>query len=803
MQYVRKRDGSVVPFDTQKIVEAIWKAAKSVDDGKPKDKSISEKIARHVEFVVNAFFKGKEMIPSVEQIQDFVEKVLIEEGHASTAKSYILYRAKRQEQRDERSQILGGKTTYLPFTTNALRVLAKRYLVTDEEGNITESPEEMYRRVAKGLSKVEMNYGKNAEQVEELEKEFYEVLTSFEFVPAGRTLTNVGAPTRLIPNCIVLHPIDSMEGIFEILKEAALLQQAGSGLGFPFHMLRPAGTKAKLSRGVASGPVSFLQVYNQAFGVIKQKGRHGANMGILRVDHPDILEFVHAKDKEGDIANFNISVGITDEFMRQVKEDSREPWMCEWKGVKMKPRDVYRNERGIVDRIEERTMTAKELFMEIISCAWKTGEPGVVFLDRVNDTNPVPGLGRLECCNPCGEQFLHDHDVCNLGSLNLEKFVTADRKIDWDRLEYVTKTSIRMLDNVVDITDCPVETVNKVFRGNRRIGLGIMGFADMLYMLGIGYNTEEGFATGQKVMQAIQTAAEKMSEELAEEKGVFPNWDKSIFYAKGIKRRNAALTTIAPTGSISMLVDVSSGVEPYFALSYIKENIMGGMKLFYNNKHLERVLKERGIYSNEIMEKIVKHGSLQHIDEIPSDIKKVFVVAMDISAEDHIKMQAAFQKHVDNSISKTINFPYSASKQNVMDGYVLAWSLGCKGCTVYRDGSREIQILSTHSTDELRKKAKDGEGMSEKDAIEIPSEISVSDIVRKVKEEEQKTVFHEVKKEEIYEGQGMGFMANTKTIAHNKKEVIKAGVCPECNFKLEISEGCYTCKSCGSSACSI
>lgn len=794
-QYVRKRDGSVVPFDEQKITEAIWKAAKSVSDGKPKDRTMAEKIAKHVAFVVNSFFKNKDSIPSVEDISDFVERVLIEEGHASTGKAFILYRADRKKLRDERKDILQGKSTKLPFTTNALRVLAKRYLVTDEEGNITESPEEMYERVARGLAEVENRYGKNAEQVAEFKKDFYEVLTSFEFVPAGRTLTNVGAPTRLIPNCIVLHPKDSMDDIFSTLREAALLQQAGSGLGFPFHLLRPAGVRTVASRGSSSGPVSFLLVYNQAFGVIKQKGRHGANMGIMRVDHPDILEFVHAKDNEGDIANFNISVGITDEFMRQVQSNSEEPWMCEWKGKPMKPRDIYRNQRGIVEKIEDRTLTAKELFMEIITSAWKNGEPGVVFLDKVNETNPVPGLGRIECSNPCGEQFLHDHDVCNLGSINLEKFVTADKRIDFERLNFVVRTAIRMMDNVVDITDSPVDTVNQVFRGNRRVGLGVMGFADMLYLLGIGYDTEEGFQLAETVMKAIQESSESMSEELAHEKGVFPNWEKSVFFAKGQKRRNAALTSVAPTGSIAMIVDVASGIEPYFALSFVKENIMGGMRLFYNNKHLEKALRDRGIYSEELMAKIAKTGSLQNIPEIPEDMKKVFVVAMDISAESHIRMQAAFQKYVDNSISKTVNFPNSATKKDVLNGYLLAWSLGCKGATVYRDGSREMQILSTHSTKETRENAKTQEsGGSNDDAFSVSKTLKEIDMEPKFEPEVQVPVS---------EGQGMGFVRDTATLAYTKKDIIKMGVCPECNTKLEIAEGCYTCKGCGNSACSI
>ncbi len=586
----------------------------------------------------------------------------------------------------------------LGFSENAIRVLEKRYLVRNENGDITETPKGLFLRVAGALAEMERRYGAPDAEIAEWTKKFFNVMTTFEFVPAGRTLTNAGGPTRVVANCIVLHFEDDMDSIFKTLRDAALLQQAGSGLGFAWHLLRPAGYRTSRTRGMASGPISFLQAYNQTFGVIKQQGRHGANMGVMRVDHPDILEFIECKRKEGDIVNFNVSVGMTDEFMRQVRDNSKEPWFCEWKGVKMKPRIITRNKRGHYVSHEDVTMTARELMEKIVDAAWSNGEPGVLFPDAANRTNPVPSLGRLEATNPCGEQWLHDGDVCNLGSINLAKFV-KDGKIDEARLTESTRIATRMLDNVIDISDFPVEKVNSRFRDNRRIGLGIMGFADMLYQMEVSYNSPEGLATAERAMKIVNDAAHAESEHLARTKGTFPNWEISIFGPKGENRpmRNAALTTVAPTGTIAMFADCSSGVEPFFALAYKKENIMGGDSLPYFNAYFEAALKKRGLFTEELMADVVATGTVAHRKDLPEELRRIFVTAMDISADDHIKMQAAFQKHVDNSISKTINFPHSATHKDVMDGYMLAWELGCKGGTVYRDGSRDEQILSLNT----------------------------------------------------------------------------------------------------------
>lgn len=578
------------------------------------------------------------------------------------------------------------------FSDNALKMMKKRYLLRDEEGTILENPAQMLHRVAHSLADVEKMYGKSPYQIEQIERDFFYIMANKEFTPAGRTITNAGAPTPVVANCIVLPIKDSMEGIFQTLKDAAQLQKAGSGLGFSFTHLRPAGAIVKKSQGMASGPISFLQVYNQAFGVIKQQGRHGANMAILRVDHPDILDFIHCKKVEGDIRNFNISVGMTDEFMDAVINRPNEPWICKFDGEPMKPRRITRDSHGLITKIEEIDITAKEMMEEVTYGAWRNGEPGVVFLDVVNKTNPLPELGEIDACNPCGEQFLHHYDVCNLGSINLAAFV-KNGTVDFERLRFVARTSTRLLDNVVDATNFPVKAVDEMSRNSRRLGLGIMGFADMLYQLHIRYDSTEGYAMAESVMRAIQEEAHNTSQDLAKEKGVFPLYDLSIYKKLGIPMRNTMVTTVAPTGSISMFFDTASGCEPNFALAYTKQD-KDRQKYLYVNQYLEKELKDRGLYTEELMNRIIQEGSVGEIPGIPEDIKNTFRVSMDISAESHIRTQAAFQKFVDNSISKTINFPYSATQEDVIKGYILAWQMGCKGCTVYRDGSRELQVLN-------------------------------------------------------------------------------------------------------------
>jgi len=587
------------------------------------------------------------------------------------------------------------------FSENSLKMMQKRYLMLDDKGG-QETPADMFERVANALAEGEKNYGANEEFVEQVAKDFFAVIAQKEYTPAGRTLTNAGGETPLIANCIVLRIEDSMESIFQTLKEAALLQQAGCGLGFDLSEMRPANSPTKKSRGRASGPVTFLKVYDTAFGTIKQQGRHGANMAMMRVDHPDVLDFIECKSVEGEICNFNISVTVTDEFMRQLQERPNELWYSQFKGQTMKPHRVLRHPNGSVYEAEEIDITAKELFDKLVEHAWLNGEPGIAFIDTINRTNPLPGLGPVASSNPCGEQFLHAYDNCNLGSINLAKLV-AQNKIDWGRLRFVTRTAVRLMDNVIDKFDFPVPQVTELARKNRRIGLGIMGFGDMLYQLGIRYDSPKGIETAENVMGFINEEAHAMSEELAQEKGEFPNSDKSIFPAQGVKRRNAALTTVAPTGSISMMFDCSSGVEPSFALAYVKQD-KDGQQYRYFNQHFQHALDKLELTAEqqkEIMDQVMAKGSIQEVSWLPQEIRDTFVVAMDISGQAHMEMQAAFQRHVDNSISKTINFPNSATREEVAASFVSAWKLGCKSCTVYRDGSRAIQILNIGSGDNI------------------------------------------------------------------------------------------------------
>jgi ribonucleoside-diphosphate reductase alpha chain len=579
------------------------------------------------------------------------------------------------------------------FSVNALEVMKKRYLLVDEKTGRQETPEEMFRRVARVLAEVEKKYGHDEKFVRKTANKFYEIMVSKEFAPGGRTLTNAGSSTPVIANCVVLPIGDSMEDIFQTLKEAALLQQAGSGLGFDFSGLRPAMTPTKRSRGYASGPVSFLKVYNQAFGIIKQQGRHGANMAMLSVDHPDILDFIRCKRVEGDIRTFNISVKVTDEFMEQVTKNADKQWYCNWRGKKTKPHRVIRDQNDIVVAYEEVDISAKELFDELVHHAWLNGEPGIVFIDEVNRHNPLPGLGPIQCSNPCGEQFLHPYDNCNLGSINLAVFV-KNGKIDFDHLEEVTAAAVRMLDNVIDIFNFPVQALNDMARKNRRIGLGVMGFADMLYELGVRYGSKEAVQLAEKTMKAINDASHRTSEELAKEKGLFPNFELSIYAGKK-KMRNAALTTAAPTGSISMTFDCSSGIEPNFALAFVKQD-KDKQRYYYFNSFFEKALLKARLSKKrieEIKKEVIEKGSARDIEGLPKKMRDTFVVAMDLSPEEHVKMQAAFQRYIDNSISKTVNFPNSATEAEVAETHVLAWKSKCKSCTVYRDGSRAAQVL--------------------------------------------------------------------------------------------------------------
>ncbi len=580
-----------------------------------------------------------------------------------------------------------GLVSSISLTPNALKVLEKRYLQKDEEGKPTETPEALFRRVAKTVAAADLMYGKSEAEVMLTEEDFYGMITSLDFLPNSPTLMNAGRRLGQLSACFVLPIEDSMESIFEAVKHTAIIHKSGGGTGFSFSNLRPSGDIVGSTKGVSSGPVSFMTVFDTATEAVKQGGtRRGANMGILRVDHPDILNFITAKDHNSRFNNFNISVAITDSFMQAVKENSN------YELVNPRTRKIVKS------------LKAREVFDLIVSHAWKNGEPGIVFIDRINSANPTPKLGQIESTNPCGEQPLLPYESCNLGSINLARII-EDSKVDYQKLKKLVWKSVHFLDNVIDVNKYPIQKIADTTRSNRKIGLGVMGWADMLIRMEVPYNSDKALQLAEEVMGFIQKEAKNASAALAEERGVFPNYPESVYDGK-MKQRNATVTTIAPTGTLSILAGCSSGVEPLFAVSYVR-TVMEGTKLLEVNPYFEKIAKKRGFWSRELMEKIAEKGSLHDFQEIPEDVRAVFLTAHDISPMEHIAMQAAFQKHVDNAVSKTVNFSHSATIKDVEDVYLFAYDLNCKGVTVYRDGSRDEQVLSTGSTGKTETKGTD------------------------------------------------------------------------------------------------
>ena len=657
---IRKRDGRIVKFDPEKIATAIAKAFIAV--GQEEDRAPANLAKKVVE---EAELRFSDLIAGVEEIQDIVERVLIDSGYSDVAKAYILYRQKRSEIREAKSYL--GVADDLKLSVNAATVLKKRYLLRDERGLVAETPGEMFARVASHVSRAEEKYGGDAGN---FRGRFLKMMRELDFLPNSPTLMNAGLPLGQLSACFVLPVEDSLPGIFEALKNMALIHQSGGGTGFSFSRLRPKNDVVRATGGVASGPVSFMGIFDAATDVIKQGGRRrGANMGTLRVDHPDILEFIEAKGKPGFLENFNISVAATDEFMRAARQD------------------------GEIELINPRTgiaqgqINAQETMSLIANSAWRGGDPGMIFIDRINAAHPLPG--KIETTNPCGEQPLLPYESCNLGSINLAKMVEKG-ELNWERLAELVSLAVRFLDDVIDVNRFPLEQIEEASLLSRKIGLGVMGFAEMLILMNISYNSLQAVRMAEEIMKFISREAREASAQLGEERGSFPLFEQSQLKSWSAMI-NATVTTVAPTGTISIIAGTSSGIEPLFAVAFVRR-VLEGSRLLEVSPLFEGAAAARGIYTPDLKAELARKGSAADMVGVPQDLKDLFVTALDIPPEQHVRIQAAFQKHTDNAVSKTVNLPESATVGDVLKIYNLAYDMGCKGVTVFRYGSRS-QVL--------------------------------------------------------------------------------------------------------------
>jgi ribonucleoside-diphosphate reductase alpha chain len=587
------------------------------------------------------------------------------------------------------------------LTENALRVLEKRILARDHNSRVVETPEDMFRRVARSVSEADLQYGTAADAASS-EDAFFQIMSSLEFLPNSPTLMNAGRSLAQLSACFVLPVEDSMEAIFGTLRDTALIQKSGGGTGFSFSRLRPKEDPIESTHGVSSGPVSFMRLYNFATEVTKLGGkRAGANMAILRIDHPDIEEFIAAKTNPLELNTFNISVAVTDEFMAKVKNGEK------YDLINPRTREVAKQ------------LDARAVLTRIVESAWRNGEPGVIFIDRINRDNPTPELGQIESTNPCGEQPLLPYESCVLGSINLSKF-QRDGSVDYDRLKNVVGLGVHFLDNVIDVSEYQIPQIAEVTRLNRKIGLGVMGWADLLIQMGIPYDSQEAIKLGEEVMGFISREALAASIDLARERGPFPRWFQESIYKQGDEeqagrlrsqarsqarsqersqeRRNATVTTVAPTGTISLIANCSSGIEPVYSIAYRRMSFESERMTFVHPL-FEKYAREHGFFSEQFMKRLAETGSLHDLAEVPVEAVRLFVTTHEIAPEWHVRMQAAFQNHIDAAVSKTINFPANATADDVRRAYLLAHELGCKGITVYRDGSREKQVLSTELED--------------------------------------------------------------------------------------------------------
>ena len=716
-------------MNNARISTLIFNVAQTVGGN---DAKTAKLLASKVISYLDQKYQGKKELNG--EVEDAIEKILIENGHAKTAKAFILSRQQTSENKKQK-EMLGIKDELdLPY--NSLVIIKNKYLKKNDRGEIVESTKTWLDRIAGAVASAE----ENEKDKKIWKKKFFEIMANLEFLPGGRTLANAGTVNGQLANCFVLPFEDNIEEIFEVVKESSILKKNGGGVGFSFSKIRPKGDRIATTTGSACGPVAIMKILDSASEILLQAGgRRSGNMVVLSVSHPDVFEFITCKEQQNVLNQINFSLGITDKFMKAVQKNK------EWELINPRTGRVVQK------------VSAKTLFEFAAQSAWRNGDPGMIFLDKINNQNPTPHVGPIEAVNLCGEQPLLPYEACNLGSINLVRFIKnkchreaegrGDLKgdcftsfamtsfdFDWKHLEEVVRISVRFLDDVISVCRYPLARVDRMVKANRKIGLGIMGWADVLIKMGLAYNSPQALKLAEKLMKFITDVSHDVSFKLGKQKGSFTNFPGSIWQKRCYKHmRNATTTTIAPTGSISMTAGVSAGIEPVFALVYYKQ-VMGGMRLPEINAdllsslgcHPELVFTE----SDSVSGSIVKSGSVQNIPEIPGNIKKVFVTAMDISYEDHVKMQAAFQKHTDNAVSKTINLPNDATVADVQKAFMMAWKLGCKGITVYRDKSREVQVLNVGKERDTTK-------------------------------------------------------------------------CPECGGKLVKEEGCVNCPSCGYSACSV
>jgi ribonucleoside-diphosphate reductase alpha chain len=828
----RKENEKTVRQD--RVAKAVFAAAESMGIS---DRDLLERFTEQV----NQRLEVTHALPGMEKLVPQRTQQSVSSSQIQTMVKEIL--AADEFSPEARSQVVSGIT----LSDNALRVLERRYLEKDAEGRVTETPQELFRRVARHIASAEAAYNAQAD-VSSCEEVFYQLMESLEFLPNSPTLMNAGRELGQLSACFVLPIKDSMESIFDAVKYTALIHKSGGGTGFSFSRLRPERDRVGSTGGIASGPVSFMRVFDTTTDVIKQGGmRRGANMAILSIDHPDILRFIDAKADPEALTNFNLSVAVTDEFMKAVE-----------KGTDY---DLTNPRTGeVMDKLN-----AKEVFDKIVDMAWRTGDPGVVFIDEINRHNPTPELGKIESTNPCGEQPLLPFESCNLGSINLSKMVTEKNgqpRVDREKLSRIVRLAVRFLDNVIEVNEFPLPEIAEMTKTTRKIGLGVMGFADMLIQLGIPYDSEQGLAMAEEIAHFISAEADKASIELTQERGVFPAFEGSIYdVPDGPRYRNASRTTIAPTGSLSIIANCSSGIEPLFALSYMR-HILEGEEFVEVNPYFEEAAKTGGFYSSDLMKQLAEGMKLSDMEEVPEEMKRLFVTAHDISPEWHVKVQAVFQKFTDSAVSKTVNFAHEATPDDVAKVYRLAYQEGLKGITIYRDRSRDSQVLTVGDAAKKaegklapRKRPKvttgvtervntgcgyiyvtvnfDGQGISEVfstlgkaggcaaaqlegisrlTSLTLRSGIDVESIVKQLRGIRCPSIAWEQGHAILSCGDAIAsvlekYISEKSTtdpkLPSRKAETVKswAGQCPDCSGPLIYQEGCNICLACGFTKC--